>query len=92
VASAYAAAERLAPHAATVVVKLGALGALLTGPGGATAYAASVAVDVIDTTGAGDAFAAGFLPAWRSGRPAFDALEAGNLSAVRVVTRVGARP
>ena len=34
---------------------------------GTTAHAEAVPVDVVDTTGAGDAFAAGFLPAWTAG-------------------------
>jgi sugar/nucleoside kinase (ribokinase family) len=46
--------------------------------------------DVIDTTGAGDAFAAGFLSAW-PGRPQ-DALAAGVRLAARAVTQLGGRP
>lgn len=47
--------------------------------------------DVVDTTGAGDAFAAGFLSRWLDGGPE-DALEAGARCAVEVVSRVGSRP
>ena len=50
------------------------------------------AVDVVDTTGAGDAFAAGWLPvALAGGRPK-RALQAGCAVAAQAVTRLGARP
>jgi sugar/nucleoside kinase (ribokinase family) len=79
----------LFPH---VVVKLGAAGAVWFGPGQDPVTAPAVAVDVLDTTGAGDAFAAGFLPAWRDGLTPRLALTAGNTVASRAVSRVGARP
>ena len=49
--------------------------------------------DVVDTTGAGDAFAAGLLAAWLAD-PAGDparALDAGLARAAQVVGRLGAR-
>ena len=52
----------------TVAVKCGADGAFAVGPDGATARAGVIEVDAIDTTGAGDAFDAGFLVAWLEGR------------------------
>jgi sugar/nucleoside kinase (ribokinase family) len=45
---------------------------------------------VRDTTGAGDAFAAGFLAAWGRGPEA--ALAAGTGLAAEAVARLGARP
>ena len=50
-----------------VALKNGAAGALGWGPEGSTS-APGVAVDVVDTTGAGDSFDAGFLWAWLAGR------------------------
>jgi ribokinase len=91
-AAAALAAATLCSSVGTAVVKLGARGSYLQGPDGSTAYAEAVPVDVVDTTGAGDAFAAGFLPAWRAGAGAQLALERGNAAAARVVARLGARP
>jgi ribokinase len=50
----------------TVVVKLGAEGAVAFGSGEVVSVAAP-AVDVVDATGAGDSFDAGFLAAWLEG-------------------------
>lgn len=77
--------------ATTVVAKLGADGAELSGPAG-YAKAPALLVNVRDSTGAGDAFAAGFLPAWAAGADPQTALAAGNALAAQAVSRVGAGP
>jgi sugar/nucleoside kinase (ribokinase family) len=75
-----------------VVVKLGADGALWHGGFiGATAPAER-GVQVVDTTGAGDAFAAGFLTSWLLHPEPESALAAGNRLAAWAVGRLGARP
>lgn len=91
-AGAELAAHTLCAVVGTTVVKLGSRGAYVQDASGATAYAAAEDVDVVDTTGAGDAFAAGWLPAWRDGAEPCVALEHGNHVAAQVVGRVGARP
>lgn len=58
-----AAARALAAYGCRVVVKCGAEGALSIGPDGSSASAAGLAVDVVDTTGAGDSFDAGYVAA-----------------------------
>lgn len=87
-----AAGRVLARTFPVVVVKLGAAGAVLVAGAEEPVRAPAVAVDVRDTTGAGDAFAAGFLPAWRDGLGPMLALVAGNTVASRAVSRTGARP
>jgi sugar/nucleoside kinase (ribokinase family) len=78
---------------ATVVVKLGAGGALLARRGSVDVVRREApSVKVVDSTGAGDAFAAGFLPVWRLGGRDEQALDAGNALGARAVSRVGARP
>jgi ribokinase len=81
-----AAARALAASAREVVVTLGAGGALWT-DGRVTLDAPAHAAAAEDTTGAGDAFAAGFLGAWLDGAPAGRALAAGNALAARALGR-----
>ena len=85
------AALALAGGAREVVVTLGAGGALWTG-GARLVRAPAEAVEVVDTTGAGDAFAAGLLAARADGAEPQEALAAGCRLAARAVARVGARP
>jgi ribokinase len=86
-----AAAGVLAESFAEVVVTLGEVGALWT-DGSELVRVAAPAVDVVDTTGAGDAFAAGLLAARLRGAGPEDALEAGCALAARAITVPGARP
>ena len=70
-----------------MVVKLGAAGARW-----GDVHVPAEPVEVVDTTGAGDAFAAGFLSARLNGADRREALEAGCALAARAVAQVGARP
>jgi sugar/nucleoside kinase (ribokinase family) len=86
------AARALARRFDEVVVTLGPAGALWT-DGDAVLRAAAVSVDaVVDSTGAGDAFAAGFLSARVSGASTAEALAAGCRLGARAVVTPGARP
>lgn len=76
------------PH---VVVTLGRMGAAYLG-GDVREQVTAPRVDVLDTTGAGDAFAAGFLAAWVRGATPREALESGRAVAERSVVQRGARP
>jgi sugar/nucleoside kinase (ribokinase family) len=51
-----------------------------------------VAVAVVDSTGAGDAFAAGFLSAELAGARPEACLQAGIEAGARAVSRVGGQP
>jgi sugar/nucleoside kinase (ribokinase family) len=77
--------------APTVVVKLGAAGALAR-RGQELARTEAPPVDAIDATGAGDAFDAGFLTAWIAGDPLASALRVAVETAARAVVAVGGRP
>ncbi|MEV4514095.1 sugar kinase [Dactylosporangium sp. NPDC049525] len=86
-------AAALLDRALAVVVKSGADGAAWAGPSGPPVCVPSVQVArVIDPTGAGDAFAAGFLASWLTGAPPADALGNGARLGALAVARVGGRP
>jgi ribokinase len=78
----------LAARVGSAVVKCGAAGVVWSAGADPVAVPAVPAV-VVDSTGAGDAFAAGFLAAGGFG---VDALRAGVALAARAVAHVGARP
>ncbi|MGZ4114632.1 MAG: carbohydrate kinase family protein [Actinomycetota bacterium] len=71
-----------------VVVKLGASGAIAVHAAGRSRRVAAPAVDVVDTTGAGDAFNAGLIDGLAGGADPAEALD----DAVRVASSVVARP
>ena len=47
---------------------------------------------VVDTTGAGDAYAAGFLAGWTAGKPLVACGRLGSIAAAEVISHYGARP
>jgi sugar/nucleoside kinase (ribokinase family) len=88
-----AAAAQLAARVGTAVVKCGADGAVVCAAAGGRPLAVTTEVaEVVDVTGAGDAFAAGYLVALAGGAEPAEAARAGNLLAARAVATVGAWP
>ena len=87
-ARAYATAQewRRMPH--PVVIKLGSKGARITGRG-LDLRARPPRASVLDTTGAGDVFDAGFLVAQLRGASLLDALKLANKMAAKSTERVG---
>jgi ribokinase len=77
-----------------VVLKLGARGAIWTREGSASVTAPSCPPPgpVVDTTGAGDAFAAAYLAATTAGQPVPTRLQRACAAGAIVFTRVGTRP
>jgi len=79
-----AAGRSIAATGTSVALKNGAAGGIVWTPDGGRDTAAVVPVDVVDTTGAGDSFDAGFLTAYVAGHPPAECLRqavaAGSLS------------
>jgi sugar/nucleoside kinase (ribokinase family) len=82
----------LARDYGAVALKLGPAGALLATPAAQPERFAAHPAVVRDTTGAGDAFCAGFLAAWLSGATPADAMRAGTVTAADAVSILGGRP
>jgi fructokinase len=60
--------------------------------GGETVHVAAEATKVVDTTGAGDAYAAGFLAGFTAGRDLAQCGRIASLAAAEVISHYGARP
>ncbi|MEN3533979.1 PfkB family carbohydrate kinase [Microbispora sp. ZYX-F-249] len=86
------AARTLSDRYGTAVVKLGAGGAVLARDGRIVAKADAPPAEVVDSTGAGDAFAAGFLVASMAGYASGEALRKGCEAGAAAVAQVGGRP
>jgi sugar/nucleoside kinase (ribokinase family) len=86
------AVARLAPQVALLVVTLGEQGAIAIAAGERVHVPAAPVQRVVDTTGAGDLFAAGFLFAHARGRPLADCLRLGGRLAAQIIADYGARP
>lgn len=86
------AAAKLLERVNTVVIKRGSNGALGQTRGGQLIQVEAKRTSVVNTTGAGDAFAAGFISIWADNGPLIEALESGADLASHCVALVGARP
>lgn len=84
------AADALALPPPELVLKRGAAPTQLRTAGSPVLEVATEAVRVVDTTAAGDAFAAGYLSRRWSGRSALEAARFGNRLAARVIQHPGA--
>ncbi len=84
--------QQLGADYAQVVIKLGAAGAAVGGRTGIVAQLPAPPVAVVDSTGAGDAFAAAYISAQLRGRGSADCLAAGIAAGSAAVTRVGGQP
>lgn len=84
--------DHLSCKVASVVVTRGAAGAVAVADGARAGVAAAPVAQVVDTTGAGDLFAAGFLAAHARGAPLERCLRGGALAAAEIISHFGARP
>ena len=84
--------DMLSPKVGTLVVTRGPAGAIAVEKGQRIEAPAAPVDKVVDTTGAGDLFAAGFLAARCRGRALKACLEIGAIAAAEVISHFGARP
>jgi sugar/nucleoside kinase (ribokinase family) len=88
-----AAISAIQDKVALLVVTCGAQGALAVERGRRVAVpVAQIGGEIVDTTGAGDLFAAGFLVGQAEGRSIEESLRMGSISAAEVISHFGARP
>jgi sugar/nucleoside kinase (ribokinase family) len=86
-------AAKLTRHYGVVALKLGADGAVIAAESETEPrMVPAIPVSVRDTTGAGDAFCAGFLAAWLAGAGLNAAAASGTRAASRAVSVLGGRP
>ena len=78
--------------APVVVVKRGSQGSVAIDEKKAITYLAAEKVDALDTTGAGDAFTAGFISEWLKSKKIADAMKVGDANGRLCIQSVGARP
>jgi sugar/nucleoside kinase (ribokinase family) len=90
--SLHACLEALSAKVETLVVTRGAAGAVACSGGRFVEVPATPVERVVDTTGAGDQFAAGFLAARCRGHDLGGCLETGTVVAAEVISHFGARP
>lgn len=84
--------EYLLQQCETVVIKRGSHGAIGKSRGGESVSVPAIPTTVVDTTGAGDSFAAGFISYFATKKDLTRALMAGAEVAAHCVAIVGARP
>jgi sugar/nucleoside kinase (ribokinase family) len=82
----------MAPKVETLVVTRGAAGALAVRRGECADIPAEPVREVVDTTGAGDLFAAGFLYGQATGKNLAQSLKLGAICAAEIIQHYGARP
>jgi len=84
--------QALSKHVPTLVITRGAHGAVAVERDDLVEIPAAPVERIVDTTGAGDLFAAGFIAAHCRGRPLKACLETGSIAAAEVISHFGARP
>jgi sugar/nucleoside kinase (ribokinase family) len=87
-----AAVEAVAETGVLAVLTRGAAGSVVVTAAGTIAIPAEPVEAVVDTTGAGDLFAAGFLYGITNGLSPEDAARLGGVCAAEIISHVGARP
>lgn len=84
--------DSLLQAAPLAIIKRGSHGAIGKLRGGESIAIPAVPTHVLDTTGAGDSFAGGYIASWIKNRDLLSCMEAGAVAAGQCVAIVGARP
>lgn len=87
-----AALPRVRGHAEVAALTRGARGSVIVGGADVHLVDPHPVAQLVDTTGAGDLYAAGFLFGWCRGRDLGACGRLGSLAAAEVISHVGARP
>lgn len=87
-----AAVEALRPHVKLAAVTRGAAGSVILSQGERLSVKAEAVQKVVDTTGAGDQYAAGFMFGLSRGRPLQQCGQLASLAAAEVISHYGPRP
>jgi len=79
-------------HCEVAAITRGKAGSIVVSGDEVHVVGAHDVAQVVDTTGAGDLYAAGFLYGWTHREPLADCARLGSLAAAEVIVHVGARP
>lgn len=86
------AVQQVRGHCEIAVLTRGAKGAVVIAGDETHVIDAEPVARIVDTTGAGDLFAAGFLAGFTQGRPLYECGRMGTIAAAEVISHIGARP
>ena len=86
------AARAIAKDTKLAVLTRSGQGSVILADGATHAVAVDPVAHVVDTTGAGDLYAAGFLYGLTSGRDLATAGKLGSIAAAEIISHIGARP
>ena len=86
------AVRQLQKRVGVAVITRGAAGSLVATPDHVIEVPAQMVAAVVDTTGAGDLYAAGFLYGYTNGLPLAECGRLGAVAAAEVISHTGARP
>lgn len=86
------AVRQLQARVKVAVITRGAAGSVIVTTDGMVEVAPERVANVVDTTGAGDLYAAGFLYGYTQGLPLSECGRIGSLAAAEVISHTGARP